>query len=191
MNSCNCDAGLFLRNNPHKTYIFDFPTLAQVDDMLGNGTGNLWLETQYTQLLMQLPNKVMPTEAQISEGIKVMRAVFAPYTIAEILLFFAKIRTGDYVIYNRGNVQEIMELFNNKFLRLRSQLIDEATLERERREQLREKQEKDAIWNKAVELGLTEKDAPADKDAIRQWLNGITGIMRETLEYLFNKKFAV
>ncbi len=151
----------------------------------------MWLETQYTQLLLQLPQKASPTEAQINEGVKVMRTVFAPYTIAEILLFFAKVRTGDYICYNRGNVQELMELFNNRFLPYRSQLIDEAEFQRAQREKNEQEREKAAIWNKAVELGLTEKDAPADKDTIRNWLNTIGGIMRETLEYLFNQKFAV
>lgn len=188
LSRCNCDAGLWLRNNPHKVYVHDFPTLAQVDDMYG--CGNLWLEAQYTQFLMQLTQKVMPTETQINEGIKVMRSVFAPYTIAEILLFFAKMRTGDFKLYNRGNVQEICEVFNQMFLPLRSQLIDEATQERMMREKQAEENRKRDLWNKAVELGLTEPDAPADKNVIRQWLDTLPNdIMRETLEYLYEQKF--
>lgn len=184
----NCDAGLWLRNNPHKVYIYDFPTLAQVEDMYG--CANLWLETQYTQFLMQLSQRVMPTETQINEGVKVMRTVFSAYTTAEILLFFAKLRTGDFVCYNRGNVQELCEIFNQKFLPLRAILIDEAAIEREKRKQATAEKRKTELWNKAVELGLTEIDAPADQTAIRQWLDTLPNdIMRETLEYLYTKKF--
>ena len=154
-----------------------------------HGCANFWLETQYTQLLMQLPLKARPTEAQINEGVKVMRSVFAPYTIAEILLFFGKVRTGDYICYNRGNVQELLELFNSRFLPYRSDMMDEASHERAKRESRERDAEKAAIWNKAVQLGLTKIEAPADKEEIRQWLDGIDGIMRETLEYLYNVKF--
>lgn len=181
LNKCNADAGLHLKSKPLDAYMHDYPTLAQVDDMFG--CANLWMEAQYTQLLLTLPQKVYPTDAQISEATKVMRSAFSRYTIAEILLFFAKIRTGDYICYNRGNIQEILELFHSKFLPLRSSLIDDAERTKSEKERENIPLPPEGYSSREWYEELLRRAKSGDQEALRE-LTPPDGDINETIELI-------
>lgn len=112
-----------------------------------------FLRLQLSSYLLNTPQKTSPTQAQLEEMAMDLYAVMKSYTVPEIMLFFAMLRSGTWKMYNRGNIQEVLELFKHEFMEYRSHMIDQVAIDKRRIE--REQEQRECIsYEEALARGL-------------------------------------
>lgn len=94
-----------------------------------------FLRLQLASYLLNCPQREAPTQSQLQEMTMQIYAVMKPYTIAEIMLFFAMLKSGCWKMYQKGNIQEICELFQHEFKDYRSIMIDQVNCEKKDKEE--------------------------------------------------------
>lgn len=113
-------------SKPVDTWLTDYPTLNQATAIFGIHAVRLFVGSQLGAYLNQntTANSRM-TEEQLQTMCRDILAVMRNYTVGEVMLFFALLRTGMWKTYGT-TTQEICDKFRHEFKDYRNAKIDEA-----------------------------------------------------------------
>lgn len=111
--------------NPDRAYTASCPTLAAYDRLYGEGCAEDWICTQITVLFAASSSR----EKGLADGIRLFSSAFAAevrqYKISELMLFFARYKSGKYDnSYASFDAKRIGSAFFKEFLKERSHEID-------------------------------------------------------------------
>lgn len=107
-------------------YLSDCPTIGTLDSLYGDGTAAYWLEVQVTGLFGASSN----TEKGVVDGIRTFCQSFSAetkgYTLAEMMLFFSRYKSGRYDnSYASFSARRIGNAFFKEFLPQRNLELEE------------------------------------------------------------------
>ena len=115
-----------LLNKPVETWLADYPTLNQATAIFGIHAVRLFVGSQLGAYLNQntTANSRM-TEEQLQTMCRDILVVMQNYTVGEVMIFFALLRTGMWKTYGT-TTQEICDKFRHEFSDYHNNKIDEA-----------------------------------------------------------------
>jgi len=144
-------SGARLLQMPEKAWSQNYPTMAQLSALYGVQTTENWFKSLAAMYLINSP-KVKDLRKEQLQMIEIdLMSCMIGYTISEITLFFAMLRSGVWKMYNKSNPQEICELFRHEFMEYRSTMIDKIFSEKRNKER-EEELSRCVTYQEAVEM---------------------------------------
>lgn len=124
---------------PIQAWTEEYPTLNQATAMFGAPTVRMFIGTQLGAYLnLNTTANARLTEEQLQTMCREILSVMRNYTVSEVTLFFAQLRTGMWRMYGNTS-REICDKFRHEFMDYRNACIDEAkSLKRQQRNEERQ-----------------------------------------------------